>query len=277
MAGITDANILELMKERGLEKYLLDRFVSRAIVEIQLSLEEAHLRIGAGREVEGIVDNPLLMMKYKGIEVPVIPGSTLKGALRSSIESLAASRGDLPLEMHLKNKVVKCTGDGLADTFSLMKSLSEEELPEDAIRCLTSPVVILFGAPWIAARLWAGNFFPVSFSATVLHRTAIDRFTMSVAEGKLHSLEVLEPGSTFRGKIMLHNIIPDPNGDLVQRYASEALNLLLNGLVLGGDKSRGGGLVSGKIVGGTITTIEDGQIKRYKILGFRDGKFVTKG
>jgi len=278
MVGVDDSYVMELFKERGLEKYLLDSFVSRVTLEVVLSVEDAHLKIGTGRSFESALDNPFLRMKYKGVEVPVIPGSSLKGSLRSSLEGLAVSRGDLPLEVKVKvgevEETVSCLGDSLGDSYSKMRKAKADDVRknEDLNRCLTSPIVILFGAPWISGRTWISNFYPLDFSTTVLHRTAIDRLTMAVAHGKLHNVEVVEPGSTFFGKIVFNNVVPNPDGELVERYASEMLELLSEGLYVGGDKSRGGGLVTGKVVGGTIKKVENGKLKKYKITGYSNGK-----
>jgi len=274
MEGINDSYVIELFRKKGLDKYLLDRFVSRVTLEVVLSVEDAHLKIGVGRSFESALDNPFLRMKYKGVEVPVIPGSSLKGSLRSSLEGLAVSRGDLPLEIKVKvgeeEKTISCLGDSLGDSYSKMRKVSE--ISKDLETCLTSPIMILFGAPWISGRTWISNFYPLNFSTTVLHRTAIDRLRMAAAHGKLHNLEVVEPGSTFFGKIVLNNVVPDPDGELVERYASEMLKLLTEGFYVGGDKSRGGGLVTGKVVGGTFKKVENGKLKTFKITTFSNGK-----
>ncbi|NPA85554.1 MAG: hypothetical protein GXO07_06090 [Crenarchaeota archaeon] len=271
MVGLTDADVLQLFRESGLERYLLDRFVSLARIEVELELEDSHLKLGSGKEAEEFVDNPLLRLTYRGQEVPVIPGSSLKGALRSSLESLAISRGDLPLEVP---DLGRCTGDSLADTFSKAKSRGREAFNnKDVKKCFTSPLMIIFGAPWVAGRAYFGNFYPISFSTTILKRTAIDRLTMSVAQHKLHEVEVVEPGATFKGIITLRNVLPDDKGDPVQQYAYELFRLIQEGFYVGGDRSRGGGFVKGRVVGGFVRKVENGEITKQKVTGFSNGKF----
>ncbi len=285
-SSLTDEEILACIEQKYGSKYRLDKFMSYARVKVRLELEESHMIIGAGREAQGAVDNPLVRFNVGGLQVPVVPGSSLKGAIRNHLESLAIVRGDLPEKVTVGSEVFSCTGDVLAELYSAMKrgGIQGSPCPQDANleSCLISPIMILFGAPWIASRVYIGNFYPVNYSTTVLTRTAIDRFTMSVSPASLHKLEAIELGSVFEGIITLKNVIPNPNGDGVERYASELFRTLEEGIEIGGDKSRGAGFVRGEVVGGVLKVAEveetDGErrvrLVRKEIIGFENGRFV---
>ncbi|GIU71804.1 MAG: hypothetical protein KatS3mg003_1283 [Candidatus Nitrosocaldaceae archaeon] len=63
--------------------YDFDEFKKEYIFEFML-VNETPLSIGSGHDPSGILDNPVVRMDNK----PYIPGSSLKGVFRSTVESI---------------------------------------------------------------------------------------------------------------------------------------------------------------------------------------------
>jgi len=208
------------------------------------------LRIGSGREppLEAPVDLAVLRVRYNGIDVPYIPGSSLKGVFRSYATLLAKHKGlkvctGLSKETCGETKVID--GKKLNDYIDeLMKRSSE-----DAIKvfyensCLMCKI---FGSTRYMSKVSFSDAYPIDENKQIIDvrtgvRTgiAIDRRTGAVQAGALYRVEFIEPGARFKFNIRCRNL---PN------YAIGMLSLILKrmneGLIkVGGFKSRGFGTV----------------------------------
>lgn len=208
------------------------------------------LRIGSGREppLEAPVDLAVLRIRYNGVNVPYIPGSSLKGVFRSYATLFARHKG---LEV--------CTGL-LKETCGEIKVVGGKRLNEyidelmrsgskDAVKVFHENACLMckiFGSTRYMSKVSFSDAYPIDESGQIIDvrtgvRTgiAIDRRTGAAQAGALYRIEFVEPGARFRFIIRCRNL---PN------YAIGLLSLILRrvheGVIkIGGFKSRGFGTV----------------------------------
>jgi len=175
------------------------------IVEVTVDYKTlGSLSIGAGDQPQSTVDSPVVRIGGE----PVIPGSSLKGALRSNIEAILAARGvsvcvpytAIPNEIRRKHK-----------TNDYVREIGREQ-PCDPDKA-TCPVCQLFGTAGggsglsgraIVLDVRLTNGFDPSILTERMH-VAITRDTRSQSGGALVSVEAVDAGVTFTGKIRLIN------------------------------------------------------------------------
>jgi CRISPR-associated RAMP protein (TIGR02581 family) len=198
------------------------------------------LRISAGRSTEPIgSDLPVIK---DALGRPFIPGSSLKGALRSRLESflraIDPSFAEDPANFtssdknnHVKALKEQHKNNDLNLTKALLKMIDKDKV---------SP---LFGTPWIASKLQIRDLTVLSdyWFGQYQERdgVAIDRDTETAADGKLYDYQVVSTDTPFQFHAVVEN-------------AEEwELGLLMLGLhqleteqiPLGGGRSRGLGVV----------------------------------
>lgn len=176
------------------------------------------VRVGGSRAGAGeATDAPLLRDHH---DRPLIPGSSLKGSLRSAAERLLRS-----VDSALACDVVsdRCLA-GLRG-----RDPSDEELEGLCWTCR------LFGNPFSAGRAVVGDLVSATTQTVVRDGVAIDRKELKQAEGLKYDYEVAPPGTVFSGRIRIDD--PDP-GDV--GIVVVLLDLVDQGVVtLGGGASRG--------------------------------------
>ncbi len=192
-------------------------------------INESPLRIGSGSsEALGQVDQPVLMMKYKERRIPVIPGSSWKGALRSEAERFVRSSQELGRDKGWERWRA-------CDIFS-----DEEREREENDPCV---VCLLFGNTGLASHLRIFDSIPIGrYSLETITRVAIDRITGTQSSGKLFKVQVVSPGTLWSFKMTLINVDPTEDGE-VSFLARYLLNKLTEGIQIGGGRSVGYGLV----------------------------------
>ena len=208
---------------------------NRTRVTADLVFETAW-RIGSGREGEssdlGIMSDPSGR--------PVLPGSSLKGRLRSTCESLAHA---LNLDACLLNSEVSgvnCTSD-----INYYRSVREEyrqtsrESIESRLRWIgenTCDVCKLFGSPVQAGRLRVSDGSLKEWANVVQVRdgVVIDRDSQTAVDGLKYDYEVIPPGSRFALCIDL-----DDSSDQDLALLGAALFEWRSGNSIGGFTSRG--------------------------------------
>jgi CRISPR-associated RAMP protein (TIGR02581 family) len=245
---------------------LYDTFDNRVILTTRLRAETA-LRVGTGRALDPVrSDLPVIK---DAIGRPFIPGSSLKGVLRSRVESFVravrpgrkgACNPTLDSEWCIRPGEQQPVGwrypaggvpaDQPVGVNDLRKGL--EDLPagerdaELGRRVLSEACLVcqVFGSPWLASRvqfrdlsvdpdLWFGQF-------QERDGVAIDRDTETASERKLYSFEVVPASTEFIGQIVIENAQAWQLGLL-----SVGLRELREGrLALGGATSRGLGVAS---------------------------------
>lgn len=200
----------------------------KTIVKITGKLKnETPLRIGYGKSQSFIdqTDNPILRVGDK----PVIPGSSLKGALRSLAEAYVKSWGDPRyIVCDLDDKECKsCSAE--ANTF--------------CIPC------ILFGFKDLSSRVYILDALAEEYSVSQRTMVTINRVFGGQLPGHLYTLDYVEPNSTFNFTMFIYNldIINGESEDWraktveVMRYLLKTL--ATEGIFVGAKKSAGFGLI----------------------------------
>ncbi|MEM0482917.1 MAG: CRISPR-associated RAMP protein Csx7, partial [Nitrososphaerota archaeon] len=213
------------------------------------------LRVGMGRVDTPDVTTDLPVIRVKelrsGIEVPYIPGSSLKGVFRSAAESIAKSEGVKPdpcsgLSKNNCMAARRVEGQTLED---FVKTLLRKNAIRDALKSFADNACLLckvFGAPTYRSKVVFEDAYPVdeggkltSVPTGIKMGIAIDRTTGAVATGALYRVEYVEPGALFSFSFNSTNL---PNYAL--GLLAEVFTLLDDGLIrVGGFKSRGFGRV----------------------------------
>lgn len=255
---------------------MFDKFVNRYVIDGRLTAVTA-LHIGAAENVfkPGGSKNPF----FRNAEgLPLIPGSSLKGAMRSFLEQyLSSEAGEnmIPQEIHYR-KTICNEQDPCADhkrdkeLRALLKSKDT-----DAQRKLAE---YLFGGGekkdgklCIVCRLFGSHYSAAKFNirdADVIEETfqrkfeirsgvAIDRNLGISADGKKFETEVVPKDTSFSFRAVLEN------GDETEwEIVKQLLRAMEFGLIpIGGMKSRGLGEI--KLEGASYQTINASNIADY--------------
>jgi CRISPR/Cas system CSM-associated protein Csm3 (group 7 of RAMP superfamily) len=182
-------------------------------------VNETPLRVGTGQEapLESSVD----MAVYKVGENPCIPGSSLKGVIRSTVEMILRSQ--------------------------YKQTHPPWELPESEKNGDFCAVCGIFGNQELAAHLRIYDAYPIDEAPLFIKPgVAIDRDFGSVAQGPFFE-EFVVPGTKWKFKADIINIkvFPERNqADERARLLYELFEILKNkGLQVGARKSVGAGLV----------------------------------
>jgi len=208
-------------------------------IEIQAKYETlAPLRIGAarGKTPTSPVDLQVLKLSIGDLmDVPYMPGSSLKGIFRSTAEKLALSRG---LSVCYAGEDCKLKYD--RELQNTVRTGKEEEI----IKVLRNYCLIcrLFGTASYSSHIRISDAYPSQTeipSISVKTGIAIERRSGGVKTGALYQVEFVNPGAKFYGSIILHNF---PNYGI--GLIAEILDQINQGYIkIGGLKSRGFGSV----------------------------------
>jgi CRISPR-associated protein Csm3 len=152
---------------------MFDKLESRLIIDYEVRVK-SDLHIGGHESTApGEIDNPVIK---DGNDFPMIPGSSLKGVLRTEMERLL--RG--------ANKKA-CTPNNLCE-------------PKD--ECT---VCLLFGGQEYAGSIRIRDAITDSPKTVVRDGVMIDRGKRKAAEGRYYTSEVVPKGTVFNGQIMIEN------------------------------------------------------------------------
>ncbi|MGB1251995.1 MAG: type III CRISPR-associated RAMP protein Csx7 [Candidatus Promineifilaceae bacterium] len=177
---------------------------------------------------------------------PYIPGSSFKGAFRSTVEKLAATLGvascsleggtGCPGAQGVEQKVFNARRKGW-DELKLIASL-ENGFTHDGTQIILCDTCRLFGSPYMASKiLFSDLYLNDTLEGIVQTRNgvAIDRDSERIKEGLLYDYEVVSSAMTFDVQIVLE----DPS-DRDLQLACIGLSEFVSGLAgLGGNRSRG--------------------------------------
>ena len=198
---------------------------------------ETAWRIGSGREGETMSDQGVV--RDPGGQ-PVLPGSSLKGRLRSTCEALAYA---LDLSACMLNR--EASGVDCASDVSYYRTVREEYRKASQqglasrlqwIDDHTCDVCKLFGSPVQAGRLRVSDGALREWAAVVQVRdgVVIDRDSHTAVDGLKYNYEVVPPGSRFGLGVDLENA-----GDRDMALLGAALFEWRAGSSIGGFTSRG--------------------------------------
>lgn len=215
------------------------------------------LRIGSGREPPfgSLVDLAVIKISLNGMEVPYIPGSSLKGVFRSYASNLIKSYGldacsglakesciDIK-KVHLKETDKENVLRDLIDEY-MRKNLSKEAMEYFFNNvCL---VCKIFGSSLYKSKVIFSDAYPLDENNNILPfrlgtRTGItiDRRIGAVAKGALYTVEYVEPMCKFKFEIRTNNL---PNYAL--GLLSTIIKMINEGEIrIGGSTTRGFGKV----------------------------------
>ncbi len=213
---------------------VFEKLDKRLILEGEIEALTA-LHVGSGKaEFEETVDLPVLK-DPKGN--PYVPGSSLKGRVRSEAERLARSMGYAVCE---------------APTVESMcgsKAKGEESL---CIICKIFGTAGMKGGVSRASKVKFRDAHLVGGLENLLRRTgiALDRETGTVKPGALYSLEAVPAGSRFSLEIVAENLTDEELGLLKAALRS------VEDSALGGQSSRGLGKVRIRVDRARVRTAE---------------------
>lgn len=212
------------------------------------------LRVSSGRASDD-TDAPL-MRTFNG--VPYIPGSSLRGALRSELERILPPPGQPNATPTPLNSCTLFAEEGpdiaCEERFrNLMKEMGTPEQDDETRKKKTKDffekelcsVCRLFGGTMYASRLVIEDALPACGTAPDLARrlcirdgVGIDRDTGAAREGVKFDYEVLEPGVAFTFRMTVENL-----DDLDKELVSLMLQLMKTGFQVGGKRASGLGRI----------------------------------
>ncbi|MEM2030383.1 MAG: RAMP superfamily CRISPR-associated protein [Archaeoglobaceae archaeon] len=191
------------------------------------------LHIGSEKALGFGIDNPIVKVRHNGREIPVIPGSSIRGVLRAHFYRLAKSGAFDRLGFF---KVLDKDLEAFEREFS--KKKENEKLEE--FRKLGT-LEKLFGISGVASPLKITDAEPLEFSIGTRTHVKIDPERDRAERGKLFTVEYVE--GKFGFKIVFDELKSDYD-DVNDFFKEIFYRSLKNGLEihLGGMKSRGYGL-----------------------------------
>ncbi|MHA1796771.1 MAG: type III CRISPR-associated RAMP protein Csx7 [Promethearchaeota archaeon] len=226
-------------------------FKSRTFITGKITLLTA-LHIGRGQSIEPFGSD--LPVVKDAEDKPYIPGSSLKGILRSNAERISGA-------LH-KNPTVPIPcfiTDEKASDSKLCLSVQKENLWKDELEAFKKkkptqtqlanwywekicPVCRLFGSPYYAAKIAIKDLEIIEdtwFGTENRNGVAIDRGTETAKKGQLYEFEVVPAGVEFRAEFLIENSTDE---DLGLLYL--VLKDFENGRVfIGGNRTKGLGNV----------------------------------
>lgn len=144
-----------------------------------------------------LLDMQCVKSRYHGRDTVIIPGSSLKGVIRSRYEKIISLFGGECCNIF--NKESRCNGK-----IKSKKSIPYEEQGKYVYQYVC-PVCRLFGSLNIGSRIYIADAYPIG-DCTLGERTGvgINRITGAAQKSALYDFEVVEDG-TFRVEITLKN------------------------------------------------------------------------
>ena len=200
-----------------------ERLQDITVLKVVYTTESA-LAISAGDQPAEIMESPVIKLGGK----PVIPGSSLKGALRSTLEAMLAELGQ---EVCIPFAAIPRRYRRREEQQKYVSKLGRR-VPCDDIEH-PCPVCSIFGTVGGQAGLSGKALFldaivegdqGVDYELIERSHVAITRDTKSQSEGSLMSLQAVDAGAIFRGDIRVINAEPWEVGAIVR--ALEGVELL---------------------------------------------------
>lgn len=206
------------------------------------------LRLSSGR-ASTETDAPLMRTRDG---IPYIPGSSLRGALRSEVERIVGAVGELEglrscvlFDTDADDEAACLTAAGQKEHDRLRDRLKEGKEAEvlAELQHRLCDVCRLFGSPLFASRLVIEDAYPAggdlpAAKTMVRDGVGIHRDTGTAANNVKFDFEVLEPGPYFALRMQVENMT---DGD--RKLMRLVLGLLRQGLFVGGKRAAGLGKI----------------------------------
>ncbi len=191
------------------------------------------LHIGSEKVLGFGIDDPIVKVRRKGKDLPVIPGSSIKGVLRAHFSRLANSGA------FNKFGFFKVLQGNLSDFEKEFTKKKENEKMEKFKELGT--LERLFGISGLASPLKITDAEPLDYEVSTRTHVKMDPEKDKAESGKLFSVEYVE--GKFKFKMVFDELKSDYN-DVNEFFNEVFYKSLKNGLEihLGGMKSRGYGL-----------------------------------
>lgn len=165
-------------------------------------------RIGSGKEGETISDLGVVLDPNGN---PVLPGSSLKGKLRSTCENLSHALGLSACMLNRDASGICCTSD--VNYYKKVRNNYQQTYQQGVQTRLqwidkhTCDVCKLFGSPVQAGRLWISDGALKDWASVVQVRdgVVIDRDSQTAVDGLKYDYEVVPSSSRFQLCIDLEN------------------------------------------------------------------------
>jgi CRISPR-associated protein Csm3 len=223
--------------------YNFSKLIKKQIFTIHLRLNTP-LHIGGSYDTETDTDLPVIRTKDG---TPYIPGSSIKGVLRSASEKLYHLVDYQPVCFLEKEK--SCTFKLKNDISHMLEKFDEEEAYHRIYEKIC-PVCRTYGMGAIASKVFIPNVLLEKKSTMVRDGIKIDRETNVVSASAKFDYEYVEAGQTFTIRIEAENMTEENEKVL----GIALLQLKKNYIRLGGLQSRGLGEL--EYHSGSVETID---------------------
>jgi len=230
-----------LSNKHAAENSLHDKLSRRIVVECVIE-SRGPIHVGVGKETSSVsaVDMPIVV---DGNRVPVVPGSSIRGALRAHVTRLLSSLDESTLKSLFGTKKIEATED------DIRKFLEAESIDEKMdIFCESFGVVAkLFGVSGYASPLRLTDATLIGEKTKPIERThvRIDNDLDRAVEGGLFDVEAVPENRKFKFKIIFDELSNPVMKDANKVFYKVLLKSIGDGgleMFLGGMKSRGYGL-----------------------------------
>ncbi len=223
---------------------MFKRLLNECIIDLTIRPEGALLIKSGLAQVSG-VDMAWVTVPRNGNLEPFLPGSSLKGTIRSHAERIARTFKEIAACNPLGGKDDEHRSCGTAlEMMKKNKGESEAELNTPLVYQLSCPICRLFGNTFLMGRLATEDAYAVGDPPQPEHRdgVGIDRFTGGAAHGAKFEMEVIT-GGKFKTALHLQNF------ELWQLgLIGFVLRDMCDGLIrMGSGKSRGLGKVVAEV------------------------------
>ncbi|MFO0695991.1 MAG: RAMP superfamily CRISPR-associated protein [Polyangiales bacterium] len=212
-----------------------DRLVVRVAFRVPRG-QDVLVADGVGFDFEA---EPQQVTDSSGKVVWRLPGSTLRGALRSWVSRLAAREGHEVIDAvgrHLERlgRGEAVDGDDLA--YGFVPGGPERDAWADDPERIPCPVMRLFGSGYAKGRLHVADAFaPIQGKPQVRRHVAVDRITGGAQEGLLFDNTVVPVKTTFESTLTVER----PTADEA-RWIAQTLRAIDVGLIrIGSSKAAG--------------------------------------
>ncbi|MHA1370358.1 MAG: RAMP superfamily CRISPR-associated protein [Promethearchaeota archaeon] len=227
----------------------------RIILTVELeTLEPVH--VGSEKETSlSSIDLPIIRDSNGN---PTIPGSTIKGVLRSYYSRLINSAGDDILNRYNIKKIK----DGVGSLNEIEKRFTKAEKIDDKQSIIENElgtIEKLFGISGLASAIVITDATSSNCKVRVNKHIKIDNNTDKIVKGGLFDVEAVDDKNIFEFKI-IYDFLKDKAYSDVNNFVENILKPSLNKgleLFIGGQKSRGYGLVKASLKKEESYTIED--------------------
>lgn len=186
---------------------MLKRLINQAIIEFNISPEDP-LLVKSGRASVSGVELPFVKTLHDGTLKPYIPGSSIKGMIRSYAEKICRTLRSHPVPVCLPYLEIRHNpGPGEEDQFSCGDRLKKKkDISRATVYKVSCPACRLFGSLGFKGRLATSDAYlnGDAYSLEIRNVVAIDRFTGGSRGGALFDQEVCSRG-TFKTVLEITN------------------------------------------------------------------------